>query len=112
MKLKLIIGLSSALCLSAMSGQAQETNEMTQLKQMLLQMQEKFEQSQNEQRQQIESLRREVAALQSSRATNVNLAVSETTNLVAGMKPSPTSSAIADATSSGSSSPATRFTRP
>jgi hypothetical protein len=56
MKLKFIIGLSSALCLSAMSGQAQETNEVEQLKQQLRQMQESFEKVQNEQRQQINAL--------------------------------------------------------
>ena len=56
MKLKFILGLSSALCLSAMTAQAQETNEVEQLKQQLRQMQESFEKVQNEQRQQINAL--------------------------------------------------------
>ena len=54
MKLKLILGLSSALSLIGTPIQAEETNEVAQLKQMLLQMQEKFEQNQSEQRQQLE----------------------------------------------------------
>lgn len=56
MKLKFIIGLSSALCWSALTAQAQETNEVEQLKQQLRQMQESFEKVQNEQRQQINAL--------------------------------------------------------
>jgi len=56
MKLKFIVGLSSALCLSAMTGQAQETNEVGQLKQQLRQIQEHFEKVETEQRQQINAL--------------------------------------------------------
>jgi len=44
MKLKFLIGLSSALCLCTTTALAQsETNEVEQLKQQLLQMQENFE---------------------------------------------------------------------
>jgi len=66
MKLKTILGLSSALCLCVTIAQAQETNESAsaslqrdevgQLKQQLRQMQESFEKTQNEQRRQIEAL--------------------------------------------------------
>jgi hypothetical protein len=57
MKPKMILGLSSALCLCAASALAQsETNEVEQLKQQLQQMQEHFEKTENEQRQQIEAL--------------------------------------------------------
>src|SRR5882757_2018620 len=72
MKLKLIIGLSFALCWSAMTGQAQETNEVEQLKQQLRQMQENFEKVQNEQRQQINALTQkldELSKQQQSAAT-------------------------------------------
>src|SRR5882672_9029777 len=63
MKLKLIIGLSSALCLSAMIVQAQETNEVEQLKRQLRQMQESFEKTKNEQQQQIEALTQKLDSL-------------------------------------------------
>src|SRR5258706_2162512 len=56
MKLKFILGLSSALCWNVMTVQAQETNDVEQLKQQLRQMQENFEKVQNEQRQQINAL--------------------------------------------------------
>jgi hypothetical protein len=66
MKLKTILGLSSALCLCAIIAQAQETNESVstsfqrnevgQLKQQLQQMRQSFEKTQNEQRRQIEAL--------------------------------------------------------
>ena len=73
MKLKTILGLSSALCLCVTIAQAQETNESAsaslqrdevgQLKQQLLQMQESFEKTQNEQRQQIEALTKKLDEL-------------------------------------------------
>jgi len=56
MKLKFLMGLSSALCLCATIAQAQETNEVEQLKRQMQQLQESFEKTQNEQRQQIEAL--------------------------------------------------------
>jgi hypothetical protein len=48
MKLKKILGWSSALCLSAMVAQAQETNQPADFDQRLIQMQEKFEQRERE----------------------------------------------------------------
>ena len=48
MKLKKILGWSSALCLCAMIAQAQETNQPADLDQRLIQMQEKFEQRERE----------------------------------------------------------------
>jgi len=48
MKLKKILGWSSALCLCAMIAQAQETNQPADLDQRLIQMQEKFEQREQE----------------------------------------------------------------
>ena len=92
MKLKLILGLSSALSLIGTPIQAEETNEVAQLKQMLLQMQEKFEQNQSEQRQQLESLRRELAALQSNQFTNDNPVTGASSNTAAQLEPSPPSS--------------------
>ena len=56
MKILKMIGLSSALCLSAMTLQAQETNEVEQLKKQLQQMQDNFEKVHWEQQQQIEAL--------------------------------------------------------
>jgi hypothetical protein len=63
MKLKNILGLSSALCLCVTIAQAQETNEVEQLKQQLRQMQESFEKTQNEQRRQIEALTKKLDEL-------------------------------------------------
>jgi hypothetical protein len=65
MKLKTILGLSSALCLCVTIAQAQETNEVEQLKQQLRQMQKSFEKTQNEQRQQIEALTKKLDELTS-----------------------------------------------
>src|ERR1039458_2920049 len=48
MKLKTVLGWSSALCLSAMTAQAQETNQPADFDQRLMQMQEKFEQRERE----------------------------------------------------------------
>ena len=48
MKLKTVLGWSSALCLSAMTAQAQETNQPADFNQRLIQMQEKFEQRERE----------------------------------------------------------------
>jgi hypothetical protein len=48
MKLKRILGWSSALCLCATIAQAQETNQPADLDQRLIQMQEKFEQRERE----------------------------------------------------------------
>ncbi len=91
MKLKLMTGLFCALCLIAVPVKAQETNEIAQLKQMLLEIQKKYEQDHNDQRQQIENLRREVAALQPNRGTNINLATSESNAVPAGVETWPRS---------------------
>ena len=48
MKLKKILGWSSALCLCATIAQAQETNQPADFDQRLIQMQEKFEQRERE----------------------------------------------------------------
>ena len=72
MKLKFIIGLSSALCLSAMIAQAQETNEVEQLKQQLRQMQENFEKIEAEQHRQIEMLQKQVESLAQKQVVTTN----------------------------------------
>jgi hypothetical protein len=56
MKLKKILGWSSALCLCATVAQAQETNEVEQLKRQMQQLQESFAKQQAEQQKQIEAL--------------------------------------------------------
>jgi hypothetical protein len=66
MKLKKILGWSSALCLCVpLCGiaQAQETNEVEQLKQQLQQMQENFERVENQQHRQIEVLTKKLDEL-------------------------------------------------
>jgi len=78
MKLEIILGLSSALCLNAMIVQAQETNEVEQLKQQLSQMQENFEQNENKQRQEIEALQKKVDALQQNQTASQNVATAPT----------------------------------
>jgi hypothetical protein len=59
MNLKCLIGWSSALCLSAVIAQAQETNEVDKLDQRLKQIQESFEKQQREMRENFERLIRE-----------------------------------------------------
>ena len=78
MKLKTILGLSSALCLCAVVAQAQETNVVEQLKQQLRQMQENFEKTENEQRQQIEGLQKQVETLQQNQTATQNVAAAST----------------------------------
>ncbi|MBI5774777.1 MAG: hypothetical protein HZA89_13660 [Verrucomicrobia bacterium] len=68
MKLKTIIVLSTALCVSAVGLSAQEAKQMEQLQQQLRQMQEQFEKQQELQRQQIEGLRKQIEALQKNQA--------------------------------------------
>ena len=63
MKLKKLLGASSALCLCATVAQAQETNEVEQLKQQLRQMQQRFEQREAEERAQIIALQKQVDLL-------------------------------------------------
>jgi hypothetical protein len=79
MKLKTILGLSSALCLCVTIAQAQETNEMEQLKQQLRQMQENLEKREAKDRQQIEALTKRLDALMAqptaaANATSTNVA--------------------------------------
>src|SRR5258708_2003402 len=73
MKLKRVLGWSSALCLSALIAQAQETNDVEKINQQLKQLQQSFEKQQREmkenfdrmlreQQQQIEGLKRELEA--------------------------------------------------
>jgi hypothetical protein len=62
MNLKYLIGWSSALCLSAIIAQAQETNEVDKLDQRLKQIQESFEKQQREMRENFERLIREQQA--------------------------------------------------
>jgi len=69
MKLGNLLGWSSALCLSACVAQAQQTNEIEQLKKQLQQMQENFEKVQREQRQQIEALTKKLEELTKPQAT-------------------------------------------
>jgi hypothetical protein len=92
MNLKYCIGWSSALCLSALIVQAQETNEVDKLDQRLKQIQESFEKQQRETRENFERLIREqqaqIEALKKQLATMP-------TNAVAG--PAPTNVAPAAA---------------
>ena len=62
MSLKYLLGWSSALCLSAIIAQAQETNEVEKLNQRLKQIQESFEQQQRDLRENFERLIREQQA--------------------------------------------------
>ena len=59
MKLKNLLGLSSALCLSALTLQAQETNQIEQLQKQLKQTQESFERQQREMRESFEKMMRD-----------------------------------------------------
>lgn len=63
MKFLKLVGLSSALCLSAMTLSAQETNEVNQLKKQIRQLQENFEKIQQQQQQQIEALTKKLDGL-------------------------------------------------
>jgi hypothetical protein len=68
MNLRKLLGLSSAVCLSAGLLQAQETNEIQQLRNQLRQLQENFERVQRDQRQQIEVLTRKLDGLSKDKA--------------------------------------------
>src|SRR5258706_7202580 len=59
MKLKNLLGWSSALCLSACVLQAQETNEAAKFEQQLKQIQENFDKQQREMRESFEKMMRE-----------------------------------------------------
>jgi hypothetical protein len=62
MKVRQIFGWSSALCLSIVIAQAQETNDSEKLNQQLQQMQEQFEKQQREMRESFERMVREQQA--------------------------------------------------
>src|ERR1041385_1598756 len=62
MKLKILLGLSSALCLSALTLQAQETNQIEQLQKQLKQTRESFEKQQREMRESFEKMMRDQQA--------------------------------------------------
>jgi hypothetical protein len=66
MKSRTLVGLSSALCLGILPLAAQETTDIEQLKKQLGEMQRKFEQTAQEQRQQIDSLQHQLEKLQSA----------------------------------------------
>jgi hypothetical protein len=90
MNLKYLIGWSSALCLSAIIAQAQETNEVDKLDQRLKQIQQSFEKQQREMRENFERLIREQQAqIESLKKQLANIP----TNAVAG--PTNAASAVA-----------------
>src|SRR5713226_4827535 len=62
MKLKTVLGWSSALCLAAMPLQAQEANETKKLNEELKQVQERFERMLREQQAQIDALKKQLDA--------------------------------------------------
>ena len=83
MKLKNLLGVSSALCLCANVMQAQETNEVEQLKQQLQQMQANFEKIETEQQRQIVALQKQLDMLAQKQSAVTNVAVApEPTNVV------------------------------
>ena len=67
MKLKTVIGWSSAVCLSAAALQAQETNELELLRKQLKQATEDFEKATREQRRAIDDLNRKIESLEQSK---------------------------------------------
>ena len=82
MKLKNLLGVSSALCLYVNIAQAQETSDVEQLKQQLRQMQENFEKIETEQQRQIAALQKQLDALAQKAAVPTNAVVATTTNTV------------------------------
>ena len=80
MKLKYLLGWSSALCLSALVAQAQETNEVEKLNQKLKQIQETFEKQQREMKESFERMLRE----QQAQIEALKQQIASATNAVAG----------------------------
>ncbi len=72
MKLKHLLGWSSALCLSTTLLRAQEANETEVLKKQLKETTERFEKALQEQRQMIELLNKKLEAVQRQQATATN----------------------------------------
>src|ERR1035437_4155973 len=93
MNLKYLMGWSSALCLSAIVAQAQETNEVDKLDQRLKQIQESFEKQQREMRDNFERLIREqqaqIESLKKQLANIPTNAVAGATNAVPAMAVTP-----------------------
>ena len=71
MKLRKVLGLSSALCLGALPLAAQETNNVEQLKKQLQELKENLQKIQQQQRDQIEALQKQIEAFQKTAATNL-----------------------------------------
>jgi hypothetical protein len=63
MRLKYLLGVSSALCLGVTLARAQETNEVQLLRQQMQQMQQNFERALHDQQHQIEVLETEVGMM-------------------------------------------------
>jgi hypothetical protein len=83
MKLKKLLGVSSALCLCVNIAPAQETNQVEQLQQQLRQMQEKFEQREAEDHAAIAALQKQVELLAQKQVVVTNVvAAAEPTNAV------------------------------
>jgi hypothetical protein len=90
MKLKNLLGVSSALCLCVPlcgTAQAQETNQVEQLQQQLRQMQENFEKIESEQQQQIAVLQKQVTALAQPPAGMTNAVANGAANAAASGAP-------------------------
>jgi hypothetical protein len=83
MKLRCLLGWSSALCLCAVTASAQETNEVEKLNLKLKQLQETFEQQQRDMRAQFERLLRE----QQAQLEALKQQLAATTNALAGAAP-------------------------
>jgi len=91
MKLKYLLGWSSALCLSALVAQAQETNEVEKLNQKLKQIQETFEKQQREMKESFERMLHE----QQAQIEALKQQIANTTNAVAGTVQSNAAPAVA-----------------
>jgi len=91
MKLKYLLGWSSALCLSALVAQAQETNEVEKLNQKLKQIQETFEKQQREMKESFERMLHE----QQAQIEALKQQIASTTNAVAGTVQSNAAPAVA-----------------
>jgi hypothetical protein len=72
MKARIFLGWSSALCLGAAASQAQETNEIEQLRKQLKEATETFQKSSEQYRQTMDALNRRLEALQPGAAAATN----------------------------------------
>ena len=91
MKLRNLVGWSSALCLSALVAQAQETNEVEKLNQQLIRIQETFEKQQREMKESFERMLRE----QQAQIEALKRQIANTTNVLAGAAQSNAAPAVA-----------------